>query len=82
MPQTLAQYKDMIHSWKEKEVDIIYHPHSTYRMIKEGKAIIKNTYPNFFEVEIYTELYGSYKTTISYVDLFTGACRISLHKPV
>lgn len=80
MPETLNDYQNQIQAWKGQCVDIIYHPHASYRMLKEGNAIIRNVYDNFFEVEIFTKLYGSYKTTISYVDLYTGTCKISLHE--
>lgn len=79
MPKTLTEYQELLKSWIGKHVDIIYHPHTSYRMLKEGNAIVRNVYDNFFEVEIFTKIYGSYKTTISYVDLYTGACNITLH---
>lgn len=80
MPEALRDYQNQIQTWKGEYVDIIYHPHASYRMLKEGNAIIRNVFDNFFEVEIFTKQYGSYKTTISYVDLYTGACKISLHE--
>lgn len=80
MKKSIEEYRDLITSWKNQEVDIIYHPHTTYRLVKEGKAIITNAYSNFFEIEIFTETYGSYHTTISYKDLYTQVCKISLHK--
>lgn len=80
MPKTLPEWKEFIQSCKGKQVDIIYHPHASYRMIKEGDAIVRGVYANFFEVEIITDLYGSYRTTIRYVDLYTGACKIALHQ--
>ena len=76
----MQEIKDQIHSLLGKEVDIVDHPHSTYRMIKHGKAKITAIYDNFFEVLIDTKEYGSYKTTISYIDIYTNSCLIKLHQ--
>lgn len=80
MEHTIAQWHAIIKKWQGLEVDIVYHPHSSYRMVKEGNACIRGVYDNFFEVEIRTSLYGNYRTTISYIDLYTHACKISLHE--
>lgn len=78
--QCVNEIKKEISSWLDKEVDIIDHPHSSYRIIKSGKARITKIYDKFFEVLIETKEYGSYKTTISYIDIYTNSCAIHLHQ--
>lgn len=80
MVDELIKIKENIYKWQGKEVDIIYHPHSTYRMIKQGNAKIGALYDHFFEVEIDTKEYGIYKTTITYLDVYTQSCHIQEHK--
>lgn len=80
MEDCLTRIKSEIAQWKGKEVDIIYHPHSTYRMIKQGNVKIGKLYDHFFEIEVDTKEYGTYKTTITYLDVFTQSCQISRHK--
>lgn len=76
----LAQVKAEIAGFQGQNVDIIYHPHSSYRMTKQGDAKIGALYSHFFEVEIHTKEFGSYKTTITYLDVYTKSCIIQPHK--
>lgn len=78
--ETLAQVKAEIAKYQGTAVDIIYHPHSSYRMIKQGGARIGTLFPHFFEVEIQTKEFGSYKTTITYLDVYTKSCIIQPHQ--
>lgn len=78
--ETLAQVKAEIAKYQGTAVDIIYHPHSSYRMIKQGGARIGALFPHFFEVEIQTKEFGSYKTTITYLDVYTKSCIIQPHQ--
>lgn len=80
MEESLAEIKAKLAKWQGKEVDIIYHPHSTYRMIKQGNVKIGRLYDHFFEIEIDTKEYGKYHTTITYLDVFTKSCLITVHE--
>ena len=77
---TLANITNMLAALLGKQIDIIYHPHSAYRMIKQGDARITRLYEHFFAVEIDTGTYGTYQTTITYRDVYTKSCIISVHK--
>lgn len=77
--KTIDDIKTQMKQWQNQEVDIVYHPFSNYRMMKYGKAKIRQLYDNFFEVEVFTKEYGSYRTTISYIDVYTGGCKVMLH---
>lgn len=79
MTNGIASIKHEIAALKDQCVDVIYHPHSSYRMVTHGKAKITQLYDNFFEICIDTKEYGSYKTTISYIDVYTHACIIQPH---
>lgn len=80
MDACVAQIKEEIAKLKGQRVDIVYHPHSTYRMIKQGDAKVTALFRHFFEVEVDTKEYGTYKTTITYLDVYTKSCVICAHK--
>lgn len=80
MDDTLTTIKKKIQALQGTEVDIIYHPHSAYRMIKQGNVKIGTCYDHFFEIEVDTKDYGRYKTTITYLDVYTQSCLIAKHK--
>lgn len=80
MEEGIKQIKEQLRQWQGKEVDIIYHPHSTYRMIKQGNVTIGKLYDHFFEIEVDTKEYGSYRTTITYLDVYTKSCQIKIHQ--
>jgi len=80
MENFLSDIKSEIAALQGQAVDIIYHPHSAYRMMKQGDARIGKLFEHFFEVEIHTKDYGSYKTTITYLDVYTKSCKVIPHK--
>ncbi len=80
MEWTLPNIKNMLAALQGKQIDIIYHPHSAYRMMKQGDARITHLYEHFFAVEIDTGAYGTYQTTITYLDVYTKSCIINEHK--
>lgn len=80
MDTALTNIKETIKTFQGKRVDIIYHPHSAYRMVKQGDARIGKLFEHFFEVEVDTGDYGTYRTTITYLDIYTKSCKICEHK--
>lgn len=61
-------------------IDIIYHPQSSYRRVEQRNVKMIQCYSCFFEIEVMTQTYGSYHTTINYMDVYTNSCVLRPHK--
>lgn len=61
-------------------IDIIYHPQSSYRKVEQQNVKLIRCYACFFEIEVMTQTYGSYHTTINYMDVYTNSCVLQPHK--
>lgn len=62
---------------KGKVVDVYYQQGLGSRGNKLKNAVIGPAYDRFFEITV-DVIYGTYKTTINYTDVYTHACTISV----
>lgn len=73
---TIAEIKDNIAAIRGETVDVYYQQGLGTRGSNIKNAIIGPAYDRFFEITV-NVIYGTYKTTINYTDVYTHACKIS-----
>lgn len=72
----IEEIRENIAAIKGKTVDVYYQQGLGTRGNKIKNAIIGPAYDRFFEITV-NVIYGTYKTTINYTDVYTHACTIS-----
>lgn len=74
---SIAEIRRLITSQKGKKVDVYYQQGIGTRGSEIKNAVITSAYERFFEITV-SAVYGTYKTTINYTDVYTKACQIKL----
>lgn len=73
---TIAEIRNSIAAIEGETVDVYYQQGLGTRGSNIKNAIIGPAYDRFFEITV-NVIYGTYKTTINYTDVYTHACKIS-----
>lgn len=73
---TMEEIRDNIKRIVGQHVDVYYQQGLGSRGSELKNAVIGAAYDRFFEITV-DVIYGTYKTTINYTDVYTHTCTIS-----
>lgn len=69
MSDYMATIRKQIGMLENVPITLIYYPKVAYRREVKEHVIVRKAYTKFCDVEIFTKEYGSYHTTIAYIDI-------------